>query len=120
MNLEAMERWLAHAAQRLGQMGAERVFLFGSWARGTATRRSDVDLLVIWATDVAPLERIGRVLAALKDAPVPVEPLVYTPAEFAARSELPFLRRVLREARVLYERGEATAGSTTLASPGRG
>lgn len=117
---DRIEEWLGEAVRRLAELGVERVLLFGSWARGTATRRSDLDLVVVWPTDLPPLARIGRVLELLKDAPLPVEPIVYTPEEFASRRDLPFLRGVLREARVLYERGEAVARGGPLAPPGPG
>ncbi|MCX2728003.1 nucleotidyltransferase domain-containing protein [Thermomicrobium sp. 4228-Ro] len=107
---ETVEAWLAAAVERLvRELDPERILLFGSHARGTAGRRSDLDLIVVWDTQLEPLERIGRVLALLADAPRSVDVLVYTPAEFAERADLPFLRGVLREARVLYERGEAPA-----------
>ncbi|MFQ6098815.1 MAG: nucleotidyltransferase domain-containing protein, partial [Armatimonadota bacterium] len=35
----------------------DKVILFGSFARGTAARHSDVDLAVIKETDVEPLQR---------------------------------------------------------------
>ena len=41
--------------------------------------------------------------------PVVVEPVVLTPQEFQDRRELPFLRGVMKEARLLYERGETAA-----------
>jgi predicted nucleotidyltransferase len=90
-------------------MGVERVYLFGSHARGTATRRSDLDLLIFWETDLPPLERIGQVLWALRDLPFPVEAVVLTPQEFENRRELPFLRGVLKEAKLIYERGKTAA-----------
>lgn len=114
----AVQQWLDQAVARLAGLGAERVLLFGSWARGTATRRSDLDLLVVWPTHLPPLARIGRVLDLLRDAPLPVEPLVLTPEELEARADLPFLRGVLKEARVLYERGKAAARGDALAAPG--
>lgn len=80
--------------------------LFGSHARGTPTRRSDLDLLVLWNTNLPPLERIGQVLWALRDLPMPVEAIVLTPQEFQSRCEGPFLRGVMKEARRIYERGE--------------
>ncbi len=98
--------WLEPACEALKALGVERVYLFGSHARGTATRRSDLDLLVLWPTDLPPLERIGRVLWALRALPLPVEAVVLTPEEFAARRELPFLRGVMKEARLIYECGE--------------
>ncbi len=80
----------------------QQIILFGSWARGTATRRSDLDLLIVCETKAPPLERIGRVLRLLADAPLPVEAIVYTPEELNHNSSLPFIRRVLEEGRVLY------------------
>lgn len=105
---ESLETWLRLAVERVvRQLDPERILLFGSFARGEAGRRSDLDLIIVWQTDLGPLERIGRALQLLADAPRPVDVLVYTPAEFAERADLPFLRGILREAKVLYERGEA-------------
>ena len=101
--------WLKTVTERLSALGVGRVYLFGSRARGAATRRSDLDLLVLWETDLPHLERIGRVLWALRDLPVVVEPVVLTPQEFQDRRELPFLRGVMKEARLLYERRETAA-----------
>lgn len=107
MNTDTFAAWSAIAVQRLQkEIDPEQVILFGSWARGTATRRSDIDLFIIWETDQPPLERIGRVLKILSDAPCAVEPIVYTSEELARRRDLPFMRRVLAEGRVLYERGK--------------
>lgn len=101
--------WLEAVRERLGAMGVDQVYLFGSHARGTATRRSDLDLLVLWQTELPPLERMGRVLWALRDLPWPVEAIVLTPQEFGNRRELPFLRGVMKEAKLIYERGETAA-----------
>lgn len=35
----------------------EKIILFGSYAAGTATEESDIDLLVIWDTDLNPHKR---------------------------------------------------------------
>lgn len=40
--------------ERLGAMGVERVCLLSSHVRGTAMRRSDLDLLVFWETYLPP------------------------------------------------------------------
>lgn len=101
--------WSVAVAERLAPLGVERVYLFGSYARGTATRRSDLDLLVLWETSLSPLERIGQVLLALRELPWVIEPVVLTPAEFEERRDLPFLRGVLKEAKLLYERGKTAA-----------
>jgi predicted nucleotidyltransferase len=108
----ALNRWAEAAAVRLARRlepEPERVVLFGSLARGTATRRSDIDFCLVWDTALPPLERIGRVLEALSDAPRPVEAVVYTPAELERMAHSPFVRRILREGRVLHERGTPPA-----------
>jgi predicted nucleotidyltransferase len=103
-------RWLEEAARRLArELRPERVILFGSLARGTGTRRSDIDLCLVWQTDLPPLERIGRVLSLLRDAPRPVEAVVYTPSELVRMERSAFVRRILREGQVLYERGSSAA-----------
>jgi predicted nucleotidyltransferase len=105
---EAVETWLEDAVDRLvRQLSPARIILFGSWARETATRHSDIDLCIIWDTEADHLERIGRVMDLLNDGPRPVEPVVYTPAEWdEMRGHVPFARRIANEGTVLYERGE--------------
>ncbi len=103
----ALADWLEPAIARLRQhLAPDRILLFGSWARGSATRRSDVDLFVVWDCDLPPLKRIGRVLTVLSDAPYPVEAIVYTPNELTRCQERPFIRQLLVEGIVLYERGQ--------------
>ncbi len=99
----ALSDWLPLAVARLCQhIAPERIILFGSWARGSATRRSDIDLFLVWDCDLPPLDRIGQVLALLVDAPAPVEVIVYTPGELAQRVDRPFIRQLLAEGKTLY------------------
>ena len=83
-----------------------RILLFGSRARGTANRWSDVDLLVVMeeVTDKrrAAVE-MGRVLS---DLPVSKDIIVTTPEEIARRGHLvgSVLRAALRDGKVVYER----------------
>ena len=85
-------------------MGASRVILFGSLARGDAGKRSDLDLIVVLDAPGRFLDRVGLVDDALRDRDVPLDLLVYTSDEFAELSRSrAFLRRALREGRVLYE-----------------
>jgi predicted nucleotidyltransferase len=96
--------WLDVAVKRLCQsIAPEQIILFGSWARGTATRRSDIDLFIVWDCDIPPLERIGKILTLLIDAPLPVEVIVYTPDELARCAERPFIRQLLAEGKTLYQ-----------------
>ncbi|MDB9525158.1 nucleotidyltransferase domain-containing protein [Oscillatoria sp. CS-180] len=119
MTPQSTEIWLGYAVKKLQQaLDPEQILLFGSWARGTATRHSDIDLFVVWACNLSPLDRISQVLALLADAPYPVEVIVYTPDELTQRRDRPFIQQILSEGKVLYERGKASAGSSTMASTG--
>jgi hypothetical protein len=62
----------------------DKIILFGSHAKGTAGKYSDIDLVVI-SKDFAALgfkqrcEVLGRAIAEIME---PIEPLAYTPEEF--------------------------------------
>jgi predicted nucleotidyltransferase len=63
---DPIEAWLTEAVERLVRaIDPERILLFGSFAKGQAGRRSDIDLIVVWNTDLGPLDRIGLVLELL-------------------------------------------------------
>ncbi|MBI2844643.1 MAG: nucleotidyltransferase domain-containing protein [Armatimonadetes bacterium] len=84
--------------------GARLAVLFGSYARGTATDRSDIDLIFVEETDLPYLRRIDRYFDPLVDRlKAPLEMLVYTPAEFEKMKDRPFVRRALAEGLVVYE-----------------
>ncbi|MFH1732644.1 MAG: nucleotidyltransferase domain-containing protein [Planctomycetota bacterium] len=82
----------------------EKIVLFGSRARGDSRPDSDYDLLVIQESDKPRYRRAGAAYAALAD--LPVEVMVYTPAEAGEWSDVPqaFVTTALREGKVLYER----------------
>ncbi|MEJ5376118.1 MAG: nucleotidyltransferase domain-containing protein [bacterium] len=81
----------------------ERVSLFGSYARGRADLFTDLDILVVMDTDRAFLDRL-RYLYGLLAVAVDVDILCYTPREFQTLKERPFLKRILQEEKVLYEK----------------
>jgi predicted nucleotidyltransferase len=89
--------------QLVAKYAPEKIILFGSAARDDV-EVNDVDLFII-KDDVPHLgaERI-RQLYRLMDTDLPVDYLVYRPAEVADRLSLgdPFVAGVLREGRVLY------------------
>jgi predicted nucleotidyltransferase len=84
---------------------ARRALLFGSHARRTATRRSDVDLLFVEETKDRFLDRLDRYFDPLSDMiERPIEVLVYTPDEYKRmREDSAFVRCAEREGIVLYE-----------------
>jgi len=60
----------------------ERIILFGSYANGTATEESDIDLLVVADTDIPPLERYGAVRRVLAGFPAGFDIIVETPKDY--------------------------------------
>jgi predicted nucleotidyltransferase len=88
--------------------GAKLAVLFGSYARGTATERSDVDLIFVEETDKRYLDRLDGYYYQLVDRlRTPVEMFVYTPSEFERMKDQPFVARAVAEGIVLYESGES-------------
>jgi predicted nucleotidyltransferase len=70
--------------RRIGdEFGAERIVLFGSYADGSATENSDVDLLVVADTSLAPHKRYAAVRHLVADLPLGFDIIVKTPAEYA-------------------------------------
>jgi predicted nucleotidyltransferase len=76
----------------------EGLWLFGSWARGSASRRSDVDPLVMGLADRRLLDAYDPVLAALQPCRLPVQPLVACPALLRKHGDAPFWRSVKADA----------------------
>lgn len=81
----------------------ERVSLFGSYARGRADLFTDLDILVVMETEKGFLERL-RLLYSLLAVPVDLDLVCYTPQEYEVLKDRPFLKRILQEEVVLYEK----------------
>ena len=115
--IRAVPKWLPTAASQqhaarlhaeagrlaaaLAVMDAQYVVLFGSVARGDIGETSDLDLLVVIETPYRFVQRAVRLAETLRPT-VPVDFLVYTPAEFAQMRDWPFVRTALREGQVLH------------------
>ena len=83
----------------------EQIILFGSYASGTPTPDSDVDLLVVMDTDAPSKDRSWSVSRLLLPRPFPVDILVKTPQEIEgalSKGDF-FIRGILRQGKVLYE-----------------
>jgi predicted nucleotidyltransferase len=82
-----------------------RAIVFGSFARGEASRHSDLDLILVQRTNQRFLDRYDGLLSELARAVSDrdLDVLIYTPAELSAMTHRPFIRAALREGRVIYE-----------------
>jgi len=86
-------------------LNPEKVILFGSFAYGTPTPDSDVDLLVIMETADTQKDRNWAVSRLLLPRPFPVDILVKTSAEITEDLQAGdfFIREILARGQVLYE-----------------
>ncbi len=82
----------------------ERVLLFGSHVRGTATPDSDVDLLIVLPFQGKSVRTSVNIRLKLRP-PFPVDLLVRTPEQMRERLAMgdDFMREILQEGIVLYE-----------------
>ena len=90
-------------ASKLAPLDVERISLFGSYARGRADLFTDLDVLVIMNTDKPFIERAGEICSLLC-LPVDADILCYTPEEFRRMRDTPFIRKILEDEVVLYEK----------------
>ena len=93
--------------RRIGtEFHAERVILFGSYARGEASEDSDVDLLVILPFRGKSIHQSVAIRMNLRP-PFPVDLLVRTPATIRKRLKMGdgFIADILENGKLLYEAG---------------
>ncbi len=98
---------LPEAVQRIVQaLQPEKIILFGSYAYGTPTPDSDVDLLVVMETAAPATERYLAVCRLLRPRPFPVDILVKTPQEIEQSLKKGdfFIKEIVTRGKVLYER----------------
>jgi len=91
--------------RRIGQeFGAQKVLLFGSYARGTITEDSDVDVLVIGPFEGRSVDKSVEIRMKLRPG-FPVDLLVRTPDKVRERIKMgdTFMREILEQGKVLYE-----------------
>ena len=99
---EALRPALAPVLERLvAQLQPEGLWLFGSWARGSQSARSDIDLLIEGFEGVPVLQAYDEALEAIGDSPLPLQPLVAAPSLLARHGDSPFWRSVKAEAKPL-------------------
>lgn len=81
-----------------------QAILFGSVSRGSQTRKSDLDLLIVAHTEKRFFERYEayeKIHRVIPDKSIDM--LIYTPKELTDISHRPFIRRILEKGVVIYE-----------------
>jgi predicted nucleotidyltransferase len=100
---ELLRRSASGIAAGLAPLAVEKISLFGSYARGRADLFTDLDILIIMETDKPFIERAGEIYSLLC-LPVDADVLCYTPEEFRRMRGTPFIKNILEDEVVLYEK----------------
>lgn len=98
-----LEEETKRLVEQLKDLGAVKVILFGSLARGQVSLFSDIDLLALFDQE-RPTRELTRWVYQNVQAREGVDILAYSQRTFQQVRERPFLRQVLKEGKVLYER----------------
>ena len=101
MTIEKLEKLLKPI---FNSRNVTKAFLFGSFARGTESNRSDIDILIVKPTKKRFLDRFeefDEIYSLLKDFTVDL--LVYTPGELTRNGHRPFVKTIISGGIILYE-----------------
>ncbi len=104
---EVTDELLGEIARRIVQkFNPFAVILFGSYAWGKPSKDSDIDLMVIVDSEGRGIDLRVDVSSAARVGRLPMDVLVYTPAEIATRLAMHdfFIERNLEKGRKLFER----------------
>lgn len=98
---DVSERIKEISARLKKEYHAEKVILYGSYARGEATEDSDIDLFIIAPTIERFFERMATVVGTVRDLRrgLPLSPIVLTPKEVEERMKRgdQFIKEILEE-----------------------
>ncbi len=91
-------------ARIVERMQPQKVIIFGSYAKGTATIKSDLDIFIIKETELPPANRTVTLMPLLARVLIRVDVHVYTPEEVEAYSEEPFsfVNSVLKTGKTVF------------------
>jgi len=80
---------------------AEKIILYGSYARGEGTEDSDIDILIIAPTTEPMFKRMATARGLIRDLRngLPFSPVVFTSEEFISKLNQndPFIKTVMEE-----------------------
>ncbi len=100
---KGLEKELDRVLPILINLGVKKIILFGSLSVGRVHRSSDIDLLIIKESNQRFLDRLDEIYQAVRPR-YGIDFFVYTTEEFEEmRLTNLFLRRAVKEGRLLYE-----------------
>lgn len=106
--------------QALKPYNPQKIYIYGSYARGEAKKNSDLDVLIIKNTRkkfrdrrmeamhfIYPQENLGKRMFG-----IPIEPIVYTKKELDDRLEWdPFTKSIYSDSFLIYEKDKPQVGT---------
>jgi len=97
-----------YAAKIAERFQPEKIILFGSQARGSSNRNSDVDILVLMKYEGSGMRQAVKIRQEVRST-FPLDLVVRHPEEFGdGSSQLSyFLRNIRHDGIVLYDRGNS-------------
>lgn len=84
----------------------QRIIIFGSYAKDSATAQSDLDILVITETELPMANRGDDLKPILSNSLIPVDVHFYTPEEIEEYSQEPFsfISSILKSGRIVFQK----------------
>ncbi len=93
----------------------QKISVFGSYARGRRDLFTDLDILIIMKSQKPFLERTKDIYGLLS-LPVDADILCYTPEEMEKMKKRAFMKNILKQEVVLYEKRSGTGGEKVARS----
>ena len=95
---------ISQLVESLKEYDPEQLLLYGSWARDEEDEMSDIDIVVVKATEKPFLERLSEAAQYLNEFEKGIDLLVYTPDEMAQMKAQgnAFIEMILEEGKLLY------------------
>jgi predicted nucleotidyltransferase len=102
-----IEKDLQEIVERIvAQSDPDRIYLFGSYTRGTAHAGSDVDLLIVESSTLPRLHRGKSIKAVLYTFPCHFDLLFFTPRELADEMSniYSFISSIMAGVQLVYQK----------------
>jgi uncharacterized protein len=98
--------------QIVARIQPQKVIIFGSYAKGTATIKSDLDICVIMETELPMANRTDDLKSMLSHILTPVDVHIYTPEEIEeyGKEQFSFINSVLKSGKVVFEKYRTIRG----------
>jgi len=84
----------------------QKVIIFGSYAKGMATIKSDLDIFVIKKTELPMANRADDLKSMLSHSLIPVDVHIYTPEEMEeyGKDQFSFVNSILKTGKTVFQR----------------